>query len=299
MVLDPVGAVGVAQLQPDVAIDNHIAFDDAVPRVEPEEDRPPPLTGPALDAHEDVVADHPVLGVHHVDARDVIALGDVRLVVVEPLGPVVVEQAVLDPALLRPDRRAILRRHLDALDPALPDVVNDAVVDRQPLDVRLGVDLEPVPLDVLNGQVRHGHAGARPEAEQFAVRTLGAVDDHALAPARGTPQRHVVGADLDVAVHQVKPVGQQDRLAGLRVSDRPHQSLRVGNLDGRPLSLRQRRRLWKPNRHGRRQNLARLSHRTPRQNHRHNPRTHTHSPKSRRPASYRTTRSRSTRRSEI
>jgi len=183
MDLDPVGAVRVAQLHTHVAIDDHVALDEAIAGVEPEEDRTASFAGAALNPDEDVIADDPVLRVHHVDARDVIAVGDVVRVVAELLGPVVVEQAVLNAAALGPDRRAILGRDLDALNAPLPDIVNDAVVDRQVLDVRLGVDLEAVPLDVLNRQVGHRHAGAGAKAEQLAVAAFGTINDHSLAVA--------------------------------------------------------------------------------------------------------------------
>ena len=281
MELDSVGAMRVAQLHAHVAIDDDVPLDDAVPGVEPEEDGAAPFPGPALNPDEHVVADDPVLGIHHIDTGDVVALGDIRLIVLEPLGAVVVEQAILNAAALRADRRPILRRDLDTLDAPLPDIVNDAVVNRQVLDVGLGVDLEAVPLDVLNGQVSHGHARASAEAQQLAVHALRAVEDHPLAPTRSTAQRHVVRSNLHIPRQVIQPIREQNRLPRFRLRQRRNEPPRIGNLNDRPRPLGQRRRLRKPPLHRRlqrrRQPLA--SPRQHRQNHQPNIRPHLHSPR--------------------
>jgi len=91
MNLHAVGPVRVAQLEADVAIDDDVALDDAALGVEPQEHGAEALARSALNPDEHVVTDDPVLGVHHVDCGDVVALGDVGRVVAEPFRAVVVE----------------------------------------------------------------------------------------------------------------------------------------------------------------------------------------------------------------
>lgn len=301
MKLDPVGAMWITQLQSHVTIDDHVPLDDAALRIKPQEDRPPPLAGTALNPHEDIVTDDPVFGIHHIDTRDVVALGNIRLVIRESLRSIVVEQAILNPALFRTSRLAIQRGHLDAFDPALPDVVNDTVVDGQPLNVRLRIDLETVPLDVLDGQIGHGHAGACPEAEQLAMLAPRTVDDHPLPASRSAAQRHVVRSNFDIVGHPVQTVGEQDGLAALRVCERLDEPIRIGDFNDRALPVRQSRRLRKPRLHrGLQCRGLRLGHRgrqRRRQNDHHEIRCHFHPPDTvavRAIASYRTPRDPST-----
>lgn len=175
--------VRIAELQADVTVDNNIALDNAVPRIVPDENGAPPLERPALNANKNIVAYNPVGGVHHVNPRDVIAFCNIRRVVAKALRSVVIKQAVLYPALFRPLGRAILLRDLHPFDTALPDIVNDTVIDGQVLDVRIGIYLKAVAPDVLYGQIRNCYAGAGLDADKLVVAALGPVDNHPLPPA--------------------------------------------------------------------------------------------------------------------
>ena len=215
-----------------------------------------------LDADEHVVADRPALGVHDVDPADVVAAEIVRpvgLVVVELLGPVVVEQAVLHAAVGGAEPLAVFLGHRHPLDAPLPNVVDHAVVDRHATDAAVRVELEAVPLDVLDRQVGDRHAGAAGDADQLAQAAL-AVEDHAVALARLAAERDVVGVQLEIPRQPIMPVGHEDRAAGLDLLGRRIQLVHARHADDRPGRLGQRRgfgettagpvvrRPWLPNR---------------------------------------------------
>ena len=155
----------------------------------------------------------------------------VGVVVRELLRPVVVEQAILHAAVLGPQSLAIVCRHADALDSSLPDVVDDAVVNRQPLHIMIGVDLEAVPLDVLDCEVGDRHACTGPHSNQLAVPAPRAVKHYPLAAAGLAAQRHIVGSQLEVARHLVEPVRQQDGAARPHVVGRREQLLHIRDVD--------------------------------------------------------------------
>jgi hypothetical protein len=95
---------GVAEGDADVAIDEHVALDQAIVTLFGYIDRCSSLAGSSLDLNEDVVADGPAMGVLDVYAADVIAVEAfwcIRFIVGESFGAIVVKQAELDTAVTR------------------------------------------------------------------------------------------------------------------------------------------------------------------------------------------------------
>jgi hypothetical protein len=82
--------------------------------------------------------------------------------------------------VLRTNRFAVLFRHLNTFDAALPDVVDDAIVNGKSLNVGFGVDFESVVLGVLDGQVGNRNTRASGDADEFSVAAPGTVDDYTL-----------------------------------------------------------------------------------------------------------------------
>src|SRR5262249_34857357 len=157
------GPVAVAQADAGVAADDDVPLDDAVAAVVPQEHRPPGLRRPPADAPEDVVADDPAAGRHGVDAAEVVAVevvGPVLAGVGKALGSVVEKEAVADAAVAGGEPVPVPLRDGRRLDGALPGVADDAVVQRHAVGPLVGVDLEGVPADVLEGEVGYRHAGA-------------------------------------------------------------------------------------------------------------------------------------------
>jgi hypothetical protein len=160
VVTDILGPVGIAKADTCVTVNNNVALNDAILSIVPDKDRPAPLASPAVYAYKNVIAYCPAFGIHHVNPADVVSvecLGCVGFVIGESFRPVVIEKAVLNPAILRPNRLAVLFRNLDSLDTPLPDVVNNAIVYGQVMNSGLGVDFEAVPLDVLDRQISNRH----------------------------------------------------------------------------------------------------------------------------------------------
>lgn len=247
-------AVGVAQANARVAIDDHIALDDAILGIVPEEDRTPALAGTPLDAHEHVVGDHPAPGEHHVDAADVVAIEGIRPVagiVGELLGPIVVEQAVLHAAIGGAKLLAALGGHGRPFDAPLPDVVDHAVVDAHAVGTKIGVDLQSVGPDVLDGQVRNRYPFGLADAYQLDVPASSAIQHHPLPPARSAAERHPVGMQLEIPRHEVVAIGKQDRAAGRHLLGSGKQLLYRAYADHGTLRRRQGRRLRHPGEGGR------------------------------------------------
>ena len=102
--------VVVSQADAAVAVDDHVAFHHAILRLVPQEYCPPALPGAAVNADEHVVTNDPPFGEHGVDAANVVAAKRVRRVgriVCVLLGAIVVEQAVFDTTIRRPDFAAV------------------------------------------------------------------------------------------------------------------------------------------------------------------------------------------------
>jgi len=179
----------------------------------PKKDSPAPLASPAVYAYKDVIAYCPAFGIHHINPADVVSIERfdcVPFVVGEPFRPVVIEKAVLYPAVLRPNRLAVHFRHFDSLDTPLPDVVDNAIVYGQVMDSGLGVDFETVPLDVLYRQISNRHTRASGDTNQLSVSTPGAIDDHAPAMSGCTSQRYVVGLYLDKMRQHIMAIREQN-----------------------------------------------------------------------------------------
>ena len=103
-----------------------------------------------MDAKEDIVADRPVDRILDVNPANVISIESIDcigLVIRELLGTIIVKEAILNAAFPRSPSPFFLW-HGRCLDTSLPNVVNDAVVNRRLFRTSVGIDLEPVPLDV-------------------------------------------------------------------------------------------------------------------------------------------------------
>ena len=83
-----------------------------------------------------------------------------------------------------------------------------AIVEGDPLHVRVGVDLDPVVPDVLHREVRQGESCASMQRHQLAVLAAGAVEDDPRAVARLAAQRDAVGAQTQATGQPVMAVGQ-------------------------------------------------------------------------------------------
>src|SRR5208282_185226 len=221
----------------------HVALDDAVAAVDPEKDRPAGAASAAPNADEHIVGDAPPGCIHHVDSADVVAAEGLRRVgwvVPVPLRAIVDKKAVLDPAPPWPQTLAIRCRHRHALDCALPDVVQDAVADCGPLHAGVAVELDAVPADVLDQQIRNGHAGAAADGEQLAERAA-AVEHNVAATARAAAEGYPVGGDHQRADHRVDPVGQEDGPTRPDPAGRRKQRVGGGDFD----HLARRRAQWR------------------------------------------------------
>ena len=71
--------------------------------------------------------------------------------------------------------------HAHALDAPLPDIVNYTVIDGYVLHVGVGVDLETVPLDVLDRQIRDSYTRAAGNTYEFTMSTVCTIYDHSLS----------------------------------------------------------------------------------------------------------------------
>ncbi len=91
------------------------------------------------------------------------------------------------------------------------------------------VDFEAIPLDILNRQVGDRRASAIRDTDQFAMLTLGPIQDDTIALARGTAQRHVVRLQLKVTRHHVMAIGDHNRTARPDVACGLEQLLHVGH----------------------------------------------------------------------
>ena len=126
----------------------------------PDENGASSFIRPSLNPHKYIIADNPVFCVHYVDAGYVVSFCNISRVVAQAFRPVIVKQAVLHSALFRTNHSAILFWNFYSFDSPLPYIVNDAVVDSQLLNIRIGVNLKAIPLDILNGEVCDSNAGA-------------------------------------------------------------------------------------------------------------------------------------------
>ena len=132
----------------------------------------------------------------------------------------------------RAEAVAVRRRHRHPLDRPLPDVPQHAVVDAHLVHPRLGVQLDPVPANVLHRQVRDGDAGAGGQVDRLAERAV-AVEDDLVTITGLAPHGHAVGPDGQEPGQDVAALGELNRVAGLRAVGRCVELVRGTHLDDR------------------------------------------------------------------
>jgi hypothetical protein len=201
-----------------------------------------------LNAKEDIVAYRPVDRILDVNPANVIpieGIGRIGLVIRELFGTIIVKEAILNAAFPRPPS-AFLLRHGWGLYTPLPDIVDDAVVNRRLFRSSVGIDFEPVPLDVPNSQVRDRNALGARYAYQFAMPTRGTVKNDLAPITGGTSKSYPVSCDFKVAGHQVMPIRQQYRASRNYVLGRLEQFIHRFHLNDVSRRLRERGCLGKP-----------------------------------------------------
>ena len=227
---DAVGGVGhallaagrVAETDALVAVDDQVSLDDGVFRPHPDEHGAAAFARLAANVAKHVVGDNQAVRAHQIHAAHVVVAVVVWVLVfvgIVPhlLGPVVLEQAELDAVARRPGRLAVgPRRNLRPLHVALPHVAAVDVAERDLLRPQVAVDLDPVLLDVLHGEIGEQGPLAAGEHDPFGVPAAGEIEHDFRPVTTRTADRNVVGIlNHERLLHLVDARGDQDRLSGL------------------------------------------------------------------------------------
>ena len=170
----------VAQRDGNVAVDEDVPLNPATTSVFRDINTAAAFPGPALNANEHVVTYRPVDGILDVNPPNVIAVervGGIGLVISELLGAVIVKKTVLYATFAWPLTPFGLW-HGRRFHAPLPDIMDDAVVNRHLSRALIRVDLETVPLDVPDGQVSNSNSRGIGDTDQFAMTAACAVENN-------------------------------------------------------------------------------------------------------------------------
>jgi hypothetical protein len=241
----------VAHTDSRVAVQEEIPFDPAIRPVVPQKDGASRFAGAPANPRENVLSDHPVPGTHHVDATDIVEfcrrIGILPRLIAAAFGSIVVEQTVLDSAIVdEPGLAVLVIRDSRTFHVPLPNVVADHVVDRDAIDPPIGIELDPVLPHVLHGKIGDRNIRTVADGDAFVVSTRRKVQDDASTVAARAAERDAVGRDLQRTRHAIEPIGDRNRAAGRNLLRSVEQLLSRLNAEHRTGRRRQRWGLGKP-----------------------------------------------------